>query len=716
VVRQPKRLALLVHLACARPRGFQRRDALLALFWPELDAARARNALDQSLHFLRRQLGAESVVSRGRGDVALDAAYVACDVVAFEAALDAGGAEGALARYRGEFLAGFHVSGLPELERWIDDERARLRTRARHAAHALATAAAAARNDVGAAQWLREALRITGDDEPALAELMTILERTGDRAGALREYDAFARRLREDHGAAPGAATQALAARIRAGTRDAAGARAPAEARDAREGDTREGEPREGEPREGEPRDASIAVLPFVDLGSPESGAGGADSYFADGLTEELIAALAAIPALRVASRTSSFVFKGRAATVRAIGRELGVAALLEGSVRRTGERLRITAQLVDARADTHLWAHTYDRELADVFAIQSDVAARIAGALRVTLSPAARRRIEWRPTASREAFDRYLRARLCLNRNTPDSLREAVAVLEEALVRDPDYAAAHAALAEAYAALPLFPFRGGSLVEAHARARAAAERALALYPGLVEARTALAIVRWYEWDWDGADAEFRRAIEEGSGYAAPHKWYGLYLSSVGRFEEAMLHLERALELDPLSLRIQTDIGTALIRARRFDDAISRMHRVLEVEPNYAPAHRVLGEACHYTGRYTLGVHHMGLAGVYPPDVGAELAGALHDGLTSEEAERALIPYLAALGASPVLLATRYANAGMMDEAFRHVERAIAARDPLLITVRVHPGWDRLSTDPRGRAVLERMGVARRER
>ena len=333
----------------------------------------------------------------------------------------------------------------------------------------------------------------------------------------------------------------------------------------------------------------SVAVLPLVNL-SPDR----ENEYFSDGMTEELITALGKVEGLRVAARTSAFAFKGTDADVREIGAKLNVGTVLEGSVRRAGRRLRLSAQLVSTKDGYHIWSEEYDRELADVFAVQDELARAIVGALRVTLQRPAGAALVKAGTADLEAHDLYLQGRFQWNQRTYQSLPQAVRYFERAIARDSGYAEAWAALAEAYVLLPIY---GASPTAfAHPRARTAALRALALDSTLGTAHAALGVSReQYEYDWAGAERELRRALALDPGSATAHQWYAEYLSVVGRDAEARREAERAVALDPLSPIVRVDQALTLARGRHFDEAIAVLRQVVETDPDFSAARNQLG-------------------------------------------------------------------------------------------------------------------------
>lgn len=334
---------------------------------------------------------------------------------------------------------------------------------------------------------------------------------------------------------------------------------------------------------------ASIAVLPFENLSGDD-----AQAYLADGTTEALIAGLAQVRSIKVISRTSVMRFQGARRPVREIAAELGVTTVLEGSVTRQGDRLRVTAQLIDAASDRHLWAESYDGHIRDLLTFQSRVARAVAREVHATLSPPEAARLEQVRVVSPEVQEAQLKARYFWNRRTPADLARAIEYLEEALARDPGHAPARAGLAEAFNLLPRYgpmPTRA-ALVAAKDHALGA----LALDPGLAEAHAALAKVHHsLDWDWTGAERSFRRAIELSPGYSTAHQWYSVFLLTVGRVEEGIAEARRARELDPLSPVINLHLAFSLAYADRLDDAETSIQRALELEPRYANAYYLRG-------------------------------------------------------------------------------------------------------------------------
>ncbi len=471
----------------------------------------------------------------------------------------------------------------------------------------------------------------------------------------------------------------------------------------------KENRPTLGQPRAPESR--RIAVLPLTNI-SPDP----KDEYFADGMTEELISTLSKIADLRVIARTSVMRYKGATRPIVEIGRELNVGTLLEGSVRKIGNRIRITAQLVDSKSEEHLWSHEYDRDLEDVFGIQSDIAQRIAKALKVQILKREKAGIEKRATGSAEAYALYLKGRYFLNKRTREGSEKAIQYFEQALQRDPEYALVYTGLADSYAILALFEFLPPK--EAFPKARAAAEKALGLDNSLAEAHTSLAVVKFqYDRDWSGAEREFRAAIELNPNYASAHESYANLLKALGRFDEALAETNRAQELDPLSLSVNTGGGHVLYLSRQYDRAIEQYRKALGLDPGFVQAHLWFGrpylekgmfkeaisevqQAVRLSGESTIALATLGHA--YASAGEGEKAKALLDRL-EERSKKEYVP--------SYWIALIHVGLGDKDEAFRWLEAAYLDRSTWLSWVMVEPRFDVLRSDPRFNSILERMGL-----
>jgi TolB-like protein/Tfp pilus assembly protein PilF len=335
----------------------------------------------------------------------------------------------------------------------------------------------------------------------------------------------------------------------------------------------------------------SIAVLPFENL-SEEKG----NAYLAEGIQEEILTRLARIADLKVIARTSTQQFQSKPANLFEIAKQLGVANILEGSVQRSADQVRVNVQLTKAATGAHLWADTFDRKLTDIFAVESDIATTIAETLQAQLTGSEKKAIAKRPTPNAEAYEFYLKGRFFWNKRTGADLRTAIDYFNQALVKDPSYALAYAGLADSYGLLSAYG--AASRVDSLPQANAAAKKALELDDTLAEAHTSLAMVlSAYDFDFEQSLKEFERAIELNPNYATAHHWYGELLGAVGRFDEGIAELKRAEQLDPLSLVINTDLGEIHTFAREYDKAIEQLRKAIEMDPRFYYAHWNLGVA-----------------------------------------------------------------------------------------------------------------------
>jgi TolB-like protein len=452
----------------------------------------------------------------------------------------------------------------------------------------------------------------------------------------------------------------------------------------------------------------SIAVLPLENLsGDP------GQEYFADGMTEAVISEFARLGALSVISRTSVMRYKQSDKSLPEIAQELGVQGVVEGSVFRAGDRVRITLQLIDARNDLHLWAQTYERDLSNVLALQSDVARAVAEQIRLKLTPEEQDLLERSPKVDREAHELYLKARYEAAKFTAAGFEEAVAHYQQAIAKDPRHARAYAGLADAYIlwAQPLmaFPHR-----EAMPRAKVAARSALEIDDSLAEAHAALAAVEWlYEWDFPKADRDFRRAIDLSPSASRTIRGYGIYLSAMGRHREAIEHTVRAAELDPLSLGNATAKAELLYFARDYEGAIKQCQEVLATHPDPARAHHILTWAYHQLGRYEEAI----LAFQAEADLSAEQLDSLQRSYATSGApgywrwRLARFQEAAPRGyVDPSMVAEFYGRLGEKDTMFEWLEKAYEARDGGLTFLNADPQWDPWRSDPRFDDLLRRIG------
>ena len=455
----------------------------------------------------------------------------------------------------------------------------------------------------------------------------------------------------------------------------------------------------------------SVAVLPFVNASADRD-----TEYLSDGITDELIDALAKIDGLRVASRTSVFALKGKPQDVRAIGAALGAAVVLEGTVRQAGDRLRITAQLTSTDDGRLLWSQRYDRHGADVFAIQDDIARTIVETLRSKwfaelAEPASRR-----GTTSVAAYGLYLRGRYAWNTRTQEGVAEAIGYFKDAIAADPRYAQAYAGLADAYALH--VDYRSVPVHEGFERAKAYAREALALDDSVAEAHASLAWSLFiYDWDWAAAEREFRRAVECDPRYATTHQWHAFLLAAQSRFADALVAGHTALELDPASVSIRRGLGWLYYYARRFPETQYHLSRAIEMNPLAEESYRILGLTLVLEGRLEEAERVLresaGLpgAGAYATStLGYALARA---GKTTEA--EALLQGLLAQAArdyvSPAALSTLCIGLGKTRQALDWAERALAERRGWIVYLRVNPVIDPLRDEPRFQALLERVGT-----
>ena len=454
---------------------------------------------------------------------------------------------------------------------------------------------------------------------------------------------------------------------------------------------------------------ASTAVLPFVDL-SPQKD----QEYFSDGLTDELITTLSQVPGLRVPARTSSFQFKGQNPDLQEVGRKLHVGSVLEGSVRKSGNRLRVSVQLISIEDGYQLWAESFDRDLSDVFAVQEEVARSIVSALRVRLSPNKDSALAARPTADLQAYDLYLKGRYAWNQRTGPSLEEAVRYLTQATARDPSFARAWAALADAE--LLVVPYSGhGTVAAAWERAKAAAQRALALDSTSAEAYTALGYGNTiYGWNWTAAEDNFKRALAADSNYANGHHWYGDFLAGRGRLDESLAEMSRAHQLDPLALQNTIEWGWVSYLMHRSDDAESRIRLALDLNPNYAQAHWRLGLVQIQQRKYPEAIASIQRSidlGVFQPYAAGGLMTAYAlsgDRAAAKKVLDDLERRFPQEYVPPVSIAIGYAALGDTAQGLEWLNRAIDQRDIYIPENFFEPLLDPLRNNPQ---VLRRMGI-----
>ncbi len=457
------------------------------------------------------------------------------------------------------------------------------------------------------------------------------------------------------------------------------------------------------------PASRTIAVLPFVNS-SPDPG----NEYFSDGMTDELITALAKVEGLYVASRTSVFALKNVREDVRALGARLDVSAVLEGTVRQAGTRLRITVRLTSVADGRTLWSERYDREMADVFAVQDEIAGTIVRTLRSTLLGDLSDPTPVRYTENVRAYSLYLKGRFWWNRRTQADIAKGIRYFEEAIAEDPRYALAYSGLADSYA-LDL-DYRGAPVAEGMERAKAEARKAIELDETLAEAHTSLGWVTFiYDWDWTGAEREFRRAIELNPRYSTGRQWYAWLLVAMGRFAEALAEGRSAIDLDPASVSIRRSLGWLQYYARQPEPALDNLRRALAMNPTAEETHRLLGLVYLHQGRNDEAAAAFREALASTDDGIMALAGLGHVAVRRGRPDeaRAILHQLHQRGrteyVSPVALTGLYAALGEADTAFHWLEQAYQERRGWLAYLNIEPLLDGLRSDSRFARLVERM-------
>ena len=544
LVARRRPLALLALLATAGDRGWAR-EKIAALLWPESDEEHGRNSLSQALAALRRNMAAPDLVIGGP-ELRLNPLAITSDVAEFECAIASGTLERALALYQGPFLDGFFLRDAGDFERWLAGHRRRLHDMIVRAAERMARGAEARFDyELALSSW-RQLVALEPTNAPATAGLMRVLVTMGDRAAAVRQYRQHAEAVWEEFGVAPDTTVSAFAASLHA---DPVAPSAPT---------------------------TRLAVLPLANLSGDA-----ANDYFGEGLAGEMTNALR-IAGLRVIGPGSTRALAARELDARAVGSQLDVASVLQGTVQRDGDRLRITMGLVSTSDGALIWGEKYDRDIKDVFALQDEIAHNVAAQLRVTLTGGARMTLVHKDTDDPEAHALYLQGLYQWNRRTAETLRLAIDLFEQALRRDPNYARAYAGISMAYIVLPVYtnvPFD-----ETRSLAVGAARRALAINSTLAEAHAVLGLANTYLFKNALAEHSFLKALSLDPTCATAHFWYALLLGHLGRHDEAIREVRLAHALEPASLAIQNGVVEELYYARRYAEAdtVSRAIMILD--------------------------------------------------------------------------------------------------------------------------------------
>jgi TolB-like protein/Tfp pilus assembly protein PilF len=682
---QRHRIALLAMIVAAWPQPLSR-DRAMALLWPERDLANSRRLLNLAVHVLRAALGEGAIASAGDG-LLLNPSLVSCDLHDLRAAIVANAPDRVVRLYAGPLLDGFHLDDSNEFAYWLDERRSELS----HAyVGALLTIAERQKKngDVhGRVGTLRKLVAFDPHSGVYAQSLMRALEATGDRAGAMQHASEHAQRLRLDLDLEPDAGVVALAAQL---------SRAPVRPEPVLT------------PRTGI-RACTVAVLPFLSLSSdPEN------EFFADGITEDVIAHLSKIRALEVISRASVMPFKQRLQSMKQIGATLGATSLVDGSIRRAGDRVRIVATLIDAETDQHLWAETYDRQLTDIFAIQTDVALHIAAALKARLTRDEHARVTREPTKDLQAYQLFLQGRQWLSRWTTDSVEVAADYFERSIARDPTFALAYANLSMAHIELAESGARAPDA--AHSRAEETVRVALKLDPELGAAHCTLGYLKTvHDFDWAGAEREFKRALELSPSSADAFDLYGRLCAALERYDEAIAMAYRARELDPLAHRL--DVATTLMRAGRTDEALVLAKDAMEIDPGHDRALATLGWAHLLSGRMEEGIAELERSVAASPGNTMWL-GQLGEayGLAGREAKaRAVLRDLETRAksayVSPYHFAYVYTGLGEKDRALDWLERAVNERAGPAYGIKGSFLFRSLHAHPRFRALLRKMGL-----
>lgn len=745
---QRRRLGLLALLATSRARGAGAglsRDKLIALLWPTADAENGRHYLSDSVYRINDALGAEVVAAEG-DSLRLDTTLLPSDVVDFAAAVTSSDHEAAVRLYTGALMDGFFMSDSPEFERWIEAERARLAGDYARSLEALAADATRRKSHADAVRWLSMLAAHDPYSGRVALLLMKAMRDAGDRAGALRHARVHEQLVRQELELPPDADVAAFAESLR---HENAESRVPV---------THHPFPNTEHPTPitqhssagsassvssvvqplsrisrrtlivgtvlaltilatlmlvrgrgaASPNVRSLAVLPFSNV-SADAG----NEYFSDGMTEELIATLGRVEGLEVASRTSAFAYKNRNLDVREIGKQLGVDAVVEGSVRRDGRSLRITTQLVDARSGRQLWSEAYDREAGDLFAVQEEIARsivmRLATSLRGQQAP-----VQMGGARNLEAYDLYLRGRYAWHQRTRAGLRQAIDYFTRSIELDPTYARAHAGLGDAYAVSAFYDYLPPR--EAYPKADSSAVRALQLDPGLAAAHATRGyVLTYYHLDWQRAEQEFRRAIALDPSYSTAHQWYGNLLTVSGRFADAERQFRLAQETDPLSLIASAAHGWSLYYAGRHEAALEQVRMTLALNERYGLAHLWGGWALEALGRDAEAVDWLRRADLHSGGsdlTRLALAHALAASATGSDSARAILgamqarvdrrEYVPAYEIGKVHLAL-----GDRAQALRWLERAVADKSHSRAFLRVDPQLAPLRGDPRFQRLVE---------
>ncbi|WP_138429981.1 BTAD domain-containing putative transcriptional regulator [Fodinibius saliphilus] len=652
----PKKLALFTYLVLARPRGYHRRDRLIAIFWPEIGQKNARNALSNLLYNIRDALGKETIINRGTEEIAINSDLVQCDAIEFEKALDKGQFRKSVNLYKGDLLQGFHVKNTSNhFQDWLDIERNRLRKRAADGYISFSNELEENGNISHAVEMAAKAIELQPLSPKHQSSYLELLLSNDLKISAIRAYEKYKLHLEKELGVQPPDDLQVLARKLKSQysspkTQEVELPRAvenpqlpfPVEKSKANTADkntrkinggsgptpfTSQYEKRNywllgiitagilvliagiytwsWQPNQQHAgvigQDHTVAVLPFTYINAPDS-----IDYFSIGMTEEILTKLARIPDLSVISRTSVMQYQGQKKDIRQIARELGVNAVVEGSVQKAGNDIRITAKLINARTGHNIWTKSYDRRMKNILLVQSEVATHIANRLQAELLPTKLQNSSNQRDVNNTAYHLYLRGKYLMDMNEPSNIFNAVDYFEQSIEIDTTFAPAYSELALAFQRLgrisrfdkDVIGVDGISIENASSLAMKTSEKALSLDSTMVNAYLVQAIVSgyWYR-DWIKSRSSFERALELNPSHSESLVEYGWYHLRMGNINEALIQMKKAVNLDPVSWASHHGLGYAYYCARNYENAIIELETSLKLGSLYPNTKKYLSTA-----------------------------------------------------------------------------------------------------------------------
>jgi TolB-like protein/DNA-binding SARP family transcriptional activator/Tfp pilus assembly protein PilF len=733
-----RRLALLAVLAAASDRGWSR-DQLLLFFWPEATQARARHSLDQLLYALRSSIGEELFATTN--PVSLNPALISSDVGEFKSAIERGELETAVGQYRGPFLDGFYLEDAPEFERWVEEERARLKSRYAAALDRMADAANAANDHAAAVRWWRALVEVDPVSTRNALGLMRALNNTGDHAAALHFAERYEVIVARELGTSVGPDVTKLVAEIRtaAGTSRITGLKAPPETAPQfapgtlfNAGTNQAAAPPRSQRRasftrtvlattavlviaaaliatRGRSSDSaipSIAVLPLANM-SRDS----ANAVLVDALSEDLITALSRMENLRVTARQSSFAFRDSKLTASQIGDSLHVTNLLEGSVQPIASGLRVRVRLIDVPNGEARWSDSYDTSLGELSATQGEIAAAVARQLGVSFGAATARKLTLGTTRNIAAWELFARGRDPLNLRSDSTLRRGLESLEQAVILDSTFAAAYAAMPYMYFGMLARSRDAQHSRELQRRAEAAARKAISLEPELPEAYGGLSVALAMQFkDLSGAETALRKALSLGGGPRIREHLARVLMWS-GRHAEALQEATRAAEEDPMSASAAADMGEALCVNRRYEEGLAYLKRVAELPRRLLRVPGYTAVCYLMQGQWAPAMAQLGDGSTHDP--WAVLLGyaVARSGDTARARimEREAVEQWSRTGRGAIRVVNIAAGLGDLDKAFEWLERT--SDDAAVTSSLMYPFFAELQADPRFRRHRQRIGL-----